>query len=790
MAGSPDRHARTMLPIPDVARPALTTYDAKDPDTSYPPIEPLLPPEGAPNVLVVLLDDVGFGASSAFGGPCHTPVAERLAAGGLRFNRFHTTALCAPTRQALLTGRNHHSVGMGSITETATSAPGNNSLRPNTKAPLATTLKLNGYSTSQFGKCHEVPVWQSSPMGPFDAWPSAGGGFEYFYGFIGGENNQWDPALYEGTTPIEPPATPEEGYHLTEDLADKAVNWIRQQKALMPDRPFFTYFAPGATHAPHHVPKEWADKYAGRFDDGWDVQRERTFAKQKEMGIIPDDAGLTERHDEISSWDEMPDELKPVLARQMEVYAGFLEHTDFQVGRVIDAIEDLGVLDNTLIYYIVGDNGASAEGTMNGAFNEMANFNGMAALETTEFMLSKMDEFGSPDSYNHYSVGWAWAMNTPFQWTKQVASHWGGTRNGTIVHWPNGIDDPGGIRDQFTHVIDIAPTVLEAAGLPQPMFVNGVQQSPIEGTSMLYAFNAPEAPERHDLQYFEMFGNRGIYHKGWSAVTKHKTPWILVGGTLPDFDDDVWELYDGASDFSQADNLVDEHPDLLRKLQRLWLIEAVKYNVLPMDDRSGERVVPELAGRPTLVRGNTQLFFPGMGRLSENSVVSIKNKSFSVTAEVEVPDAGLSGVIIAQGGKFGGWAVFADDGKLAFDYNVLGIQLFATRSESSLPTGKHQVRMEFAYDGGGLAKGGDVTLYCDGEPIGTGRVEATHPMIFSADETTDIGHETGTTVSPAYTAATSKLNGKLHWVQLDVGVDDHDHFIDPEERYRIALARQ
>ncbi|TDT15895.1 arylsulfatase [Ilumatobacter fluminis] len=790
MTGAPDRHARATLPIPDVPRPGLTTYDAKDPDTSYPPIEPLLPPSEAPNVLIVLLDDVGFGASSAFGGPCHTPTAERLAQGGLRFNRFHTTALCAPTRQALLTGRNHHSVGMGSITETATSAPGNNSLRPNTKAPLATTLKLNGYSTSQFGKCHEVPVWQSSPMGPFDAWPSAGGGFEYFYGFIGGENNQYDPALYEGTTPIEPPATEEEGYHLTEDLADKAISWIRQQKALMPNRPFFTYFAPGATHAPHHVPKEWADKYAGQFDDGWDVQRERTFAKQKEMGVIPADADLTERHDEISSWDEMPDALKPVLARQMEVYAGFLEHTDHHVGRVIDAIDDLGILDNTLIYYIIGDNGASAEGTMNGAFNEMANFNGMAALETPEFMLSKMDEFGSPDSYNHFSVGWAWAMNTPFQWTKQVASHWGGTRNGTIVHWPDGIDDPGGLREQFTHVIDVAPTVLEAAGLPQPTFVNGVQQSPIEGTSMLYAFKGADADERHDLQYFEMFGNRGIYHKGWSAVTKHKTPWILVGGQLPDFDDDVWELYDGNSDFSQANDLVAEHPELLHKLQRLWLIEAVKYNVLPMDDRSGERVNPELAGRPTLVHGNTQLFFPGMGRLSENSVVSIKNKSFSITAELEVPDDGLRGVVIAQGGKFGGWAVFADEGKLAFDYNVLGIQLFATRSDSVLPTGKHQVRMEFAYDGGGLAKGGDVTLYCDGEQIGAGRVDATQPMIFSADETTDIGYESGTTVSPSYTAATSKLNGKLHWVQLDVGVDDHDHFIDPEERYRIAVARQ
>ncbi len=787
---SPDRHARAMLPIPDRPPPGLTTYDAKDPDTSYLPIEPLLPPAEAPNVLIVLLDDVGFGASSAFGGPCRTPTAERLAAGGLRYNRFHTTALCAPTRQALLTGRNHHSVGMGSITETATSAPGNNSLRPNTKAPLPMILKLNGYSTAQFGKCHEVPVWQSSPMGPFDGWPSGGGGFEKFYGFIGGENNQWDPALYDGTTPIEPPATAEEGYHLTEDLADKAVSWIRQQKALMPDKPFFVYFAPGAAHAPHHVPKEWADRYAGAFDDGWDVQRERTFARQKELGVIPADAELTTRHAEIPAWDDMPEALRPVLAREMEVYAGFLEHTDHHVGRLIDAIEDLGILDNTLVFYIIGDNGASAEGTVNGAFNEMANFNGMAALETPEFMLSKMDEFGSPSSYNHYAVGWAWAMNTPFQWTKQVASHWGGTRNGTIVHWPSGIDEQGGMRAQFCHVIDVAPTILEAAGLPEPAMVNGVLQSPMEGTSLAYTFNDADAPERHALQYFEMFGNRGIYHNGWSAVTKHRTPWELVGHTPPPFDEDVWELYDGTTDYSQARDLVTDRPEVLAKLQRLWLIEATKYNVLPIDDRTGERINPDTAGRPTLIRGNSQLFFPGMGRLSENSVVNIKNKSFSVTAEVDVADGVTHGVIIAQGGRFGGWAVYAKDGKAKFAYNVLGIQEFVVEATDPIPAGTHQVRVEFAYDGGGLAKGGDVTLYYDGEAVGTGRVEATQPMIFSADETTDIGYESGTTVSADYTTKDSRFTGRINWVQIDLGSDDHDHFIDPEERLRIAVARQ
>ena len=790
MANKVDRHLRAQLPIPDVPKVGLTTYDAKDPDTHYAPIEPLRPPEGAPNVLIVLLDDVGFGASSAFGGPCNTPTFEKLASGGLRYNRFHTTALCAPTRQALMTGRNHHSVSMGTITETATSAPGQSSIRPNTKAPLPLTLKLNGYSTAMFGKCHEVPVWETSPMGPFERWPAGGGGFEYFYGFIGGENNQWDPALYEGLTPIEPPATPEEGYHLTEDLADHAVNWIRQQKALMPDKPFFVYFATGATHAPHHVPKEWADKYKGKFAHGWDKQREITFARQKEVGVVPADCRLTGRHAEIPAWDDMPDELKPVLEREMEVYAGFLEHTDYHVGRVIATLEELGILEDTLIYVMIGDNGASAEGTLNGAFNEMANFNGMAALETPEFMLERMDEFGSPESYNHYAVGWAWAMNAPYQWTKQVASHWGGTRNGTIVHWPRGIQEAGGHRNQFSHVIDVAPTILEVAGIPEPISVNGVQQAPIEGSSMLYSFNDAAAPERHDVQYFEMFGNRGIYYKGWSAVTKHRTPWQMVGHTTVAFDDDVWELYDGSDDWSQARDLSGEQPEMLHKLQRLFLIEATKYNVLPLDDRVAERIVPEMAGRPTLVRGNSQLFFPGMGRLSENSVVTIKNRSFSITAEIEAGAEPADGVIIAQGGKFGGWSVYFRDGIAKFAYNVLGIHHFSTEASTPIGAGKRQVRMEFAYDGGGMGKGGDVTLYYDGKEVGKGRVDATQPLVFSADETTDIGYESGTPVTADYSGRGGKFSGKIHWVQLDVGSDDNDHYIDPEERLRVAMARQ
>jgi len=439
----PDEIQRSVLPIPDRRHIGLTTYDAKDPDTSYPPIKDLRPPAGAPNVLIVLLDDVGFAASSAFGGVINTPTAERLAGEGLRYNRFHTTALCSPTRAALLASRNHHSVGMGGITEIATSAPGYTSLRPNSASPLAETLKLNGYSTAQFGKCHEVPVWQTSPLGPFDNWPSGGGGFEHFYGFIGGETNQWAPAIYQNTVPVEPEQVPGEDYHFTTDMTEKAIGWIRQQKALMPDKPFFVYYAPGATHAPHHVPVEWADKYKGRFDAGWDALRDEIFALQKQSGVIPANADLTARPDEIPGWADMPDNLKPVLARQMEVYAGFLEHTDHHVGLLVDAIDNLGILDNTLIYYIIGDNGASAEGTTRGTFNELLVLNGASQLETTEFMAERIDLFGTPEAYNHYAVGWAHAMDTPYQWTKQVASHWGGTRNGTIVHWPAGIQTRG-----------------------------------------------------------------------------------------------------------------------------------------------------------------------------------------------------------------------------------------------------------------------------------------------------------------------------------------------------------
>lgn len=788
---SRDGLSRTVLPIPDQPHVGLTTYDAKDPDTAFPPIRDIRPPEGAPNVLVVLLDDVGFGASSAFGGPCQTPNFEKLAAGGLKYTRFHTTALCGPTRAALLTGRNHHSCGMGALVEMATSAPGYTSVLPNTISPLARTLKLNGYSTAQFGKCHEVPVWQSTQAGPFDSWPTGGGGFEHFYGFIGGETNQWYPALYEGTTPIEPDKTPEEGYHFTADMTTKAIRWIRQRKALVPDKPFFAYFAPGATHAPHHVPVEWADKYKGKFDQGWDALREQTLARQKDLGVVPQDCRLTERAEGIPAWDEISEDMKPILARQMEVFAGFLEHTDHHIGLLVEALDDLGILDDTLIYVIVGDNGASAEGSLQGTFNEYIPLSGFAHLETPEFLKSKLDKFGTPESCNHYAVGWAHATNTPYQWTKQIASHFGGTRNGTIVHWPARIEAKGELRSHFSHVIDVAPTILEAAGIPEPLFVNGIQQRPIEGFSMLGSFDDATSPEFHETQYFEMMGNRGIYHKGWTAVTRHRTPWITAYTSLPAFDDDVWELYDTTTDWSQARDLSKEQPEKLHELQRLWLIEAVKHNVLPLDDRYIERALPDIAGRPTLIKGNRQVLFSGMGRLSGFSIIDILNKSYSVTAEIDVPQSGASGVIIANGGMTGGWSLYTKEGKLKYCYNFYGIDETIIDTQEQIPSGTHQVRLEFTYDGGGRAKGGGITLYLDGHKIGEGRLEQTEPLGYSGDETIDVGNDFSSPVTKDY-PHNKKFSGEVNWVEFAIDKDaiDSDHLITPEERFNIAMARQ
>ncbi len=588
---------------------------------------------------------------------------------------------------------------------------------------------------------------------------------------------------------MEPPGAPDDGYHLTEDLADRAIAWLNQQVSLVPDKPWFMYFAPGATHAPHHVTKEWADKYKGKFEDGWDMQRTRTFARQKELGVVPQDAELTARHEIIPAWDDMDGALKPVLRRQMENYAGFLEHTDHHVGRVIDAVDELGVLGDTLIYVIIGDNGASAEGTLQGTFNELISLNGMAEIESPAFLMERIDKLGGPESSPHYAVGWAHAMCCPYQWTKQVASHWGGTRNGTIVHWPNGIQDKGEVRHQFHHVIDFAPTVLEVAGLPEPIMVNGVAEDPIQGTSMRYSFDDAGAAERHETQYFEIFGNRAVYHRGWSAVTKHRTPWQTVGDVGIAFDDDVWELYDGNADWTQAHDLAADQPDKLAELQRLFIIEATRDNVLPLDDRAFERVLPEVAGRPSFV-GDKQILRPGMGGLLEFHLVNWRNRSWALTAQVVIPEGGANGVIINLGGHGGGWAFYLKDGAPTFCYNLFGIDWTHVRGGTPVAQGEHQVRVEFAYDGGGLGKGGNVTLLTDGVEVGSGRVEHTEPIAFGY-EYTDVGRDSLSPVTDDYPAGRANaFTATIKWIEMEAGQDSHDHLVDPDTIFHAAMYKQ
>jgi arylsulfatase A-like enzyme len=678
---------------------------------------------------------------------------------------------------------------MGHITETATPSPGYRSTRPNSATPLAEILRQSGYNTAQFGKCHEVPVWESGPTGPFDHWP-INSGFERFYGFIGGETNQWAPALVDGVTTVDPPEDPD--YHLMEDLADRTIAYVREQKSLTPDKPFFTYFAPGATHTPHHVPKEWIKKYRGKFDDGWDAVREGTLARMKQLGVVPEGCDLTARPDGITAWDDVPDGWKPILTRQMEVYAAFLEYADTHCGRVIDALEELGVLEETLVIYIIGDNGASAEGGLNGLFMSTTAANGGTEYETPEFWLEHLDELGGPRGYNHYAVGWAHALCTPYQWTKQVASHYGGTRNGAIVHWPAKIAGKGETRQQWHHVIDVAPTILELAGIAEPDTVNGVTQIPMQGISLAYSLNDSAAEERHLTQYFELTGNRGIYHEGWTAQTMHRVPWDVVSKPHP-FDADVWELYDTTNDWSQAHDLSAERPEKLAELQQLWLIEAVRHNVLPLDDRAAERMNPEIAGRPTLVAGDMLRLYPGMKRLGENVAINVKNRSYSVTAEIELAEgAGTAtdGAIVAQGGRTGGWALLAHEGKLAFHYNYCGLLRATIIAEDVLPAGSHQVRAEFAYDGGGIGKGGTVTLYVDGNPVGAGKVERTHPLYFSFDEGLDVGLDTGMPVYEEYANPGGRFTGTIGWAEIDLGDDDHNHLIPPEAHLQAAMLHQ
>ncbi len=750
---------RTVLPIPVPQSPHSTVFDVRN--ATPPPRFEVRAPANAPNVLIVLIDDMGFGQSSAFGGPIHMPTVEWLAANGLRYNQFHTTALCSPTRAALLTGRNHHMNNLGSITETATAFPGQTGQRPNSVAPLAEMLRLNGYSTAAFGKSHETAAWEVSPSGPTDRWPTRSG-FDKFYGFLGGETNQWAPLLYDGLTQVEVPNDP--NYHFMTDMTDKAIGWMQAQKSLTPDKPFFMYFAPGATHAPHHVPKEWIDKYRGQFDQGWDALRDETLARQKQLGVVPPETKLAPKPQPIKDWAALSPDEKKLFARQMEVYAGFGEYTDTEVGRLVNAIAATGQLDNTLIFYIVGDNGASAEGGMNGLLNEMTYFNSVP--ETVQDILKHYDELGGPKSYGHYAAGWAVAGSTPFTWTKQVASNYGGTRNGMVVHWPAKVQAKGEVRSQWHHVIDVAPTILEAASLPEPKSVNGTPQTPIEGVSMAYTFGSPQAPDRHTTQYFEIFGNRAIYHDGWLAGTVHRAPWeYQPRATL---ENDTWELYDTRADFSLATDLAARNPEKLKEMQDLFLKEAVKYSVLPLDDRTLERFNPATAGRPDLMAGRTSLtVHQGMTGMSENVFINVKNRSHTITADIEVPQGSADGVILAQAGRFGGWSLYLKDGKPTYTYNWLGLEQFTVTGQQSLPPGKATVRFEFAYDGGGPGKGGTGTLLVNGQNVGTGRIDKTQCCAFSADEGADVGADEGTPVAEAYTVP-FRFTGKIADVTVEL----------------------
>ena len=750
-AGNPDR---TVLPIHEPDTAPITTLDARD--AKAPPRFEVKAPAGAPNVVIVLIDDIGFGASSAFGGPIAMPTLEKLAAGGLRYNRFHTTALCSPTRTALLTGHNHHANNAGAIMELATGFPGNTGVRPRSVTPLAEILRQNGYSTAAFGKYHETPPWEVSVSGPYDRWPT-GSGFDKFYGFIGGETNQWAPAIFDGTARVEHKQSPD--YHFTVDMTDQAINWVSAQQALTPDKPFYLYFAPGATHAPHHVPKEWIAKYKGQFRGGWDQLREETFARQKQLGVIPADTKLTPRPKEIPAWDGMSAEQKRLFERQMETFAGFAAHTDHEVGRLVAQLEAIGELDNTLFWYIVGDNGASAEGGPEGTYNEMMALNGIVGK--AEQMMGHIDTWGDPTTFPHFAIGWAWASNTPFQWTKQVASHFGGTRNGLVLHWPKGVKAKGEVRSQFHHVIDVAPTALEAAGLPQPRLVHGVPQRPMDGVSMLYSVDAAGAADRRTTQYFEMFGNRGIYHEGWVACTRHSIPW-LMGVAGPALKDDVWELYHVAEDFSQANDLAQQHPEKVKELQAVFLQEAARNHVLPIDDRRAERFVAAVAGRPDLLGGRKSLtVYPGMTGITENAFINVKGVHHTITAEVEVKDAQTSGVIIAQAGYFGGWVLYMKEGRVHHEYNFFALERTNVGATSALAPGKHTIVYEFVPDAAKPGTGGKSILRIDGQKVAEGQIPKTQPFAFSADEGADVGVDGETNVSTDYAPGNNAFTGKI-----------------------------
>ena len=752
---------RTVLPIKEPTYAAITELDARN--AKAPARFEVKAPAKAPNVVIVLIDDIGFGHSSAFGGPIHMPTLEKLASTGLKYNRFHTTALCSPTRTALLTGYNHHSNNAGAIMEVATAFPGNTGIRPQTITPVAEVLHLNGYSTAAFGKYHETPPWEGSVSGPYDRWPTQSG-FDKFYGFIGGETNQWHPMVYDGTTRVYPKVD-DPGYHFTNDMTDQALAWMNTQQSLTPDKPFYMYFATGATHAPHHAPKEFVEKYKGKFTQGWDKLREETLERQKKLGVVPQNTILAPKPADIKDWDKLTPDEKRVFEKQMEVFAGFGEHTDQQVGRLVDALEARGEMDNTIFFYVVGDNGSSAEGGMIGMYNENTYFN--AVQETLDMQLKVIDELGSEHAYNHFAAGWAVAGNTPFTWTKQVASNFGGTRNGMVCHWPAGIKSKGEVRSQFHHVIDVAPTIYEAAGIPSPKMVNGIEQRPIEGVSMVYSFDNATAPDTRKTQYFEMIGNRGIYSDGWFAATIHKAPWEAA--PRRPLKEDIWELYNVNEDFSLANNLAEKDPAKVEEMKKKFMDEAVKYNVLPIDDRSIERFDPVVAGRPDLMNGRTKLvLYEGAKGIPENAFINVKNTSLKFTAEVDVP-ANANGVILCQGGDFGGWTFYMKDGKPSYTYNWVGLEIYTVSSTQKIAPGKHTITLDFAYEGGRGA-GGMATINVDGTKTAEGKIAKTNSNTFGIDESADVGTDENTPVYLAY-AKKEKFTGKIKSVTIETFPD-------------------
>jgi len=770
--------AQEVLPRPDQPFKGHIGRTTKDSTLDFP--KEVEAPKGAPNILLILTDDVGFGATSPFGGPIPTPAFDRLAKAGLRYTQFHSTALCSPTRAALLSGRNHHSAATGVVMEIGTGYPGYNSLMPKSAGTFAEVLKQNGYNTAWYGKNHNVPDWQTSQAGPFDLWPT-GLGFEYFFGFIGGDASQWAPAIFENTKPIEPPHDAKD-YHFDKDMADHAIARIRLLNSVAPQKPWLQYYSPGTAHAPHHAPKEWIAKFKGQFDQGWDKVREETFARQKKLGIIPANARLTPRPAQIGAWDSLNADQKKLYARMMEVYAAALAHADFQINRILDAIEAMGETENTLVIYIQGDNGASAEGTPQGLLNEAAVLNGIA--EDYNEVLRRMDELGGPTTFNHYPVGWAHAMNTPFQWTKQVASHFGGTRNGLAISWPARIKDKGGIRTQFHHVIDIYPTILEAVGVQSPSVLNGVPQKPVEGVGMGYTFDNAKAPSPRRTQYFEMMANRAIYHDGWvAATTPARLPWVLTG-KLPPVDEYKWELYNVAEDFTAAVNLADKEPAKLRELQDLFWVEAAKYNVLPLDNSMIERL--DVSLRPSLTRGRSVFtYYDGQTRIPEGSAPDLKNKSFKIGADVEIPAGGAEGLIMTHGGRFNGIGLYLLGGKPVFHYNLVGVSRTTVAGPDKLAPGKHVILLDFKYDGGGIGKGGTATLTVGDKQVAQGRIERTIPFRVSVDETLDIGEDTGTPVSEDYHVP-FKFTGDIN--RVVIRLSDSPLSAEDEEQIRRAKA--